>query len=382
MSEGIDESVVDDAAALAERDPAGMLRALASAGAQVRQALRETDEALLDIAAEDGRPRAVLIAGMGGSGITADVVAAVTGTACPVPVVAHRGFRLPGWVGAADLVVGVSSSGQTEETLATVDEALRRGARVVTVGAAGSPLAQRAEGGRSVHLGAAVADRKPRANLWAMSVPVLLLVDRLGLTSVPRATLAEVADQLDRTSEVCGPVSDTFDNPAKRLALALAGSLPYVWGGSEIAATAAHRFTCQLAENAKIPAVDGALPEVAHNQVMALEGAFGAGASAGVEDIFRDPDLNAPSRTRIQLVLLADPQELPEITRGRHAVARLAESYDVPVQEVGAVDGHAVARLASLVAPCDFASVYYALLHGIDPTPIAAIDRLKRDDRP
>jgi len=133
-----DESVLDDLAALDARDPGGMLRAVGSAGAQVREALLRLDEAAVRAVAAEGRPRALVVAGMGGSGIAGDVVAAVTGSSCAVPVIVTRGYRPPGWVGPLDLVIAVSCSGETEETIATADEAVRRGARVVTAARAGS----------------------------------------------------------------------------------------------------------------------------------------------------------------------------------------------------------------------------------------------------
>jgi glucose/mannose-6-phosphate isomerase len=107
----VDDSVLDDRDALELLDEGAMLRAIATSGAQVRQALVDIEEQVLAPLVEDGRPRAVVVTGMGGSGIVADVTAAVAGRTCPVPVVAHRGHRLPGWVGPMDLVVAVSCSG-------------------------------------------------------------------------------------------------------------------------------------------------------------------------------------------------------------------------------------------------------------------------------
>lgn len=377
MSRVIDESVLDDGAALAAGDPGEMLRAVASAGAQVREAVLRTGEAELARVVADGRPRAVVVSGMGGSGISADTVAAVTGQSCPVPVVPHRGYRLPGWVGGLDLVVAVSCSGRTEETLAVADEALRRGCRLVTVSAEGSPLSQRAQGQRAVSLNVDAGGRMPRANFWALSVPVLRLADALGLTSVPVAVLEDLADELDRLSVACAPASETYANPAKQLALELAGSLPCLWGTSDLAAVAAYRFACQLAENAKYPALYGALPEVHHNQVVALAGAFGTRAPADEGDIFRDRVEAAPEWPRLRLVLLRDAVEEPQVARRREATSPLADECGVPVSELAGTGEHPVTRLAGLIAPADFASVYLALLQGLDPTPIEPIVRLK-----
>ena len=62
---------------------------------------------------------------MGGSGVAGDVLAAVCGPGCPVQIRPVHDYQLPGWVGAADLVIAVSCSGGTEETIAAAD---RRGA--------------------------------------------------------------------------------------------------------------------------------------------------------------------------------------------------------------------------------------------------------------
>jgi glucose/mannose-6-phosphate isomerase len=194
--------------------------------------------------------------------------------------------------------------------------------------------------------------------------------------SVPRTVLEAVADDLDRISGECGPAVDTYANPAKRLALDLAGTLPYVWGSSDLAGVAAYRFACQLAENVKYPSVSGTIPEVHHNQVVALAGRFGSGAGAS-GDIFRDRVEDGPEWPAIRLLLLRDTDEVPEVARRREATLALAERYDVGVQELSASGEHPLARLASLVAPGDFASVYLALLQGIDPTPIDPIVALK-----
>lgn len=375
----MDDSVLDDREALELLDAGAMLRAVATAGAQVREGLLHVDEELVGRVAAEGRPRAVVVTGMGGSGIAADIAAAVAGRSCPVPVVAHRGHRLPGWVGGLDVVVAVSCSGETEETLSALDEAIRRGSRVVTAGALGSSLAARAGEGHAVHLPVDAKGRMPRANLWGLATPVLLVLDALGLAAVSRDDLAALADQLDLLSEQCGPGAESSQNVAKQVAVQVAGSLPYVWGASDVAAVAAARFAAQLAENAKYPAVTGALPEVNHNQVVVLAGRFGTLAESDADifrDPFEDPDTGG-ALPRMRLVLLRDTEEVEQVARRADAVVGLAERFDVAVDVLRAEGEHPVTRLASLVAPLDFASVYLALLQGIDPSPIEPIVILK-----
>ena len=100
---------LDDAELVEAADPGGMLRQVASSAAQVRSAIRTCSEVDLSPVTSAGRPRAIVVAGMGGSGIAGDVLAAVCGAGNSVQVVTSHGYQLPGWVGAAD------SRGASEE---------------------------------------------------------------------------------------------------------------------------------------------------------------------------------------------------------------------------------------------------------------------------
>jgi len=366
---------LDDADALERADPGGMLRATADAGAQIRRALTATDPAALAAAADDGRPRAVVVAGMGGSGISGDVLAAVCGTGCPVQVSTLRGYLLPGWVGPLDLVIAVSCSGRTEETLAVAAEAVKRGTRVVGVGAPGSPLHDLvAAAPGAVFLPVDAGALMPRASLWLLATPLLLLADALALADVPRAVLERAADLLDERAVECGPSSPLVANPAKALGVSLAGSLPAVWGTSPLGAVSAYRLACQLNENAKMAVMHGAIPEATHNQVVVLDGAL-AGSDS---DIFRDPIEDGAGPVRLRVLLLRDPAgEHPQDARRAEVLRDLADRRDVPVEVVASVDGHTVLRLVSLVGLADWVSVYAALAQGIDPTPIGPINELK-----
>jgi len=371
------EARLDDVAALEAGDPAGMLRAVASSAAQVRQAVTLADEAGVTRIATDGRPRSVVVTGMGGSGVSGDVLAAVAGIGCPIPIVTHRGYGLPGWVGPADLVAAVSCSGSTEETLSATDEALRRGCRLLMVGGADSPLSERAEQAGAPYV-VVPGGRQPRASLWALSVPLVVAAHALELLPAPPAVLEATAVRLEAVSEHCRPSSDSFVNPAKTLAVELAGTLPLVWGSSALAGVAAYRFCTQLAENAKYPGVFGVLPEANHNQVVTFDGPY-AGSPAAA-DLFGDrvAQQEEPGEPgRLRLVLLRDPDEHPQAARRAKASRELAEGRGTGVGELTAEGASPLERMASLVALIDYATVYLALLLGIDPTPVTAITELK-----
>ncbi|WNM41022.1 SIS domain-containing protein [Micromonospora halotolerans] len=379
-----DESLLDNPDRLAEHDPGGMLRFTASAGAQVRESAALAAEANLTVLADEGRPRAVVIAGIGTAGRTGDLLATVAGPRCPVPVIPHRSAGVPGWVGAADVVIAVSASGRSPEALGAAEAAHRRGARLVAVGAPDSQLQSVAERARAPFI--PVPRRAPaRASLWALTVPVLLAARTLGLVKVNEADLAETAARLDADADRCRPTAESFVNPAKSLALGLSGSIPIVWGSSPLATVAARRFGDTLSANARYPVVTGALGEAGRGRVGLLDGVFG-GLVEGERDIFADPDETDGDATRLRLVLLRDgglnaeddtDEPLAVEERRADAVQTLAERRGVRCDVVTAEGGSALERLASLMAVPDFASVYLALAHGLDPMAVPAITEMK-----
>jgi glucose/mannose-6-phosphate isomerase len=361
---------------MAQVDPQDMLRAVATSAAQVRASLTAAREASLAPLAFDERPRAIVVAGMGGSGISGDVLAAVAGIRCPIPILVHRGYGLPGWVGAADVVIAVSCSGSTAETLSSATEAARRGARLLGVGSADSPLeALCLTGGGSFV--AITKELSPRSSMWALAVPLLVAGSRYGLLDLgpDDDSLEAAALQLESAAALCGPDRDSFVNPAKTLAVELAGTLPMVWGSGQVGPVAALRTVCQLAENAKVPAIAGALPEANHNQIVAFDGPLAGGAAE--EDLFRDR-VEEPEPQRLRLIMVRDDTTDEIAARRAEVSADVAAGRGLGVTVLTAQGSSPVERLASLVGLVDYASVYLGLAQGIDPTPIAPIDELKR----
>jgi glucose/mannose-6-phosphate isomerase len=386
----VDLELLDDPAAVEAADPGQMLRATASAGAQVRESAALAAEANLARLADEGRPRAIVVAGVGTAARTGDVLATVAGPRCPVPVVAHRSPGVPGWVGAADVVLAVSASGRSPEAIAAADAAARRGARLVAIGAPDSELQSLAERARAPFI--PVPRRAPaRASLWALTVPVLLAARTVGLVKVNEADLAEAAARLDTDADRCRPGLESFVNPGKALALDIANAIPVVWGSSSLATLAARRFADTLSANARYPAMAGALGEAGRGRVGLLDGVYG-GLAESDRDIFADPSDEA-GPTRLRLVLLRDGGLTDEVDEGlgeplaveerrADAVQALAERRGVRVSVVTAEGGSQLERLASLVAIPDFASVYLALAHGLDPMAVPAISELKELTNP
>jgi hypothetical protein len=364
MTLTLDERLLDDPAALAAADSRGMLLALASAGAQLREAATLAREASVVAVADDGRPRAVVVAALGGSAAVGDLLTALAGPGAPVPVQAVSTNTLPGWVGPVDLVVAVSLSGRAEGPLAVAAEAARRGCRLLTVGAAGSPLAEVTARAHGIHVPTGRSVQSSRTGVWGLSVPVLLAAHALDLVDLTDAGLEETAAVLDDVAERARPSSETFVNPAKTLAVDLAGSVPRVLGEGPFAGTAAVRAATELARSARHPAVHGTLPDDATTVVATFDGPF----ARRDEDLFADPfDAPEPPGSRVRLLLLRDDTVDAETRHVTDVVRETATASGVRVDDLAATGTHPLARVAGLIALTDFAAAYLALGAGLDP---------------
>jgi glucose/mannose-6-phosphate isomerase len=376
----IDESLIDDEAEIAERDSRQTLRALATAGAQVREAITLARDAGIDAVARGERPRSVLVASLGGSAVVADVLELLAEPGSPVPVSVRRNLPLPGWVGPLDLVVAVSLSGRAHGPVAVAAEAARRGAALLTVGAAESPLAEICARARGVHIDVGRERTSSRTALWSLLTPVMLGADTLGLIDATESDLLAVADRLDAQAEACRPSSESFVNAAKILAVQLAESIPVILGDGPLNGVAASRAASMLARTARIPASYGELPDAASNIVASFDGPFTAGGGRGVgeresaPDIFADPFLDGPAQPRLGLLMLRDAPPSPMTPEAQEVEdftdALLQTAYDAGVRVATAVaePGHPLVRLAGQIALTDFAATYLAIGLGLDPS--------------
>lgn len=362
-----EESGLDDLDALERLDASGTLRALAGAGASVRRALEASASAGLE-RLSDVAPRGVVVAATGGSACVAELFEAVAREGGAIPVQSCTSAPLPGWVGALDLVVAVSQSGRAAGPLALAAEAARRGATVLTVGAPDSPLAELSARSRGIHVPLAMPGSSSRSAMWAHATPMLLAADALGVATVSTATVNALADVLDERAAEVGPSTESFDNPAKTLAMDIMESSTIVLGSGHLGGVAARRAVAMFGRTGRVPVASGVLPDAASQVVACFDGPLAGGESAEEDDIFADPYLDGPRRAPLRLVMLRHASEAgTDLQVLADAVVAAAEDAGVRVSLVDAVSDDPLLRVASHVALTDFAATYLALGQGYDP---------------
>ncbi len=380
-----DLDLLDDPERIDRLDRDDFLRALATAGAQVRRASTIAAESALPAGGAGERPRAVVIAAMGADDLVADVAATLAATASPIGVVHARGGPLPGWVGPLDLVLAVSVSGTAVGPVQLADEAGRRGATVVGVSAPGAPLAYAVARARGIHLPLESAGRPSRTAAWGVVASAALVLEAHGVLTGVSGDLPALADRLDEIAAACRPASEAFVNPGKVLAGELAGRLPLILGDGPVTGVAARRAGAMLARTARTPSFPGQLPDAAAALVACLDGPFApAPAADGGRDIFADPYLDTPT-THLALLAIRDllPDDPAPADATRHNTAQgivdLAERRGVEVRELRpSAPGTPLVRVADLIAHLDFAAAYLALGLGLDPTTSPAVAALRR----
>ena len=301
------------------------------------------------------RPSRVVVLGLGGSAIGADLVAAAVAPRCDVPIEVVRGYAPP-ILDERALVVACSFSGRTGEVLEAFAAALDRPGMHLAL-TTGGPLAELAD-----ERGAAVlryADEGPPRTALGFGVfPLLALLERL--EAVPAAALdagTAIAAIEDGAAAWSADVPYA-SNPAKQLAVALHGRFAFVLG-ADFLAVAARRWANQISENAKQWSAHTALPEANHNLIAGL--AIPGGA-----------------RELLHVVLLEGAAVHPRVWQQVELTASLLDEAGIP-HSTAQAGGEA--RLDALLRACylgDWVSYYLAMLNGVDPHPTPELDAVKR----
>jgi glucose/mannose-6-phosphate isomerase len=343
-------------ALVVERDPRDMHVAIAQLGEHLQIGWKAAYEEAAPLAAR--RPPAgfdgVVVCGMGGSAIGADVMRSVLlDLAVPFEVV--RSYVPPAWIGPRTLVVAVSYSGGTEETLACAEAARERGCRPVCI-TGGGALAQMATEHDWLRVSLPTG-LQPRAAVGFLISSLAAVLVRAGLAADMQAQVDEAAAIVREMAAELGPAVPEPYNVAKALARRLLGRLAVVYGYG-VTAPAARRWKTQLNENGKMPAVFGELPELDHNEIVGWEG-------------------DAALLARLRVIALEDPLGDERVRRRLQPTLVHARERAAGVDVVAARGTSPLARCLSTAYVGDWVSFYVALLAGVDPTPVHAIERLK-----
>lgn len=304
--------------------------------------------------------RNIVFCGMGGSAIGAELCRSLLLESAPCPMSVCRNYNLPGYVKSDSMVVGTSYSGNTEETLESFDQAVKRGCRVSAITTGGKLGELAAEIGIAHMLLPGNLGLQPRAALGFSFVPLMLLLEKAGFSSYTGDDFLSLADFLEKRNDAFALETDSGENRAKQLAQRLYGRIPIIYTGPERTDAVGIRLKGQISENAKMPAYCNQFPEFNHNELVGWK----------IIQSFRE---------FLRVVILRDQDDHPRVAARMDIVRQLIEKQDVEVIELVSEGSNVLERVFSLIQLGDFVSYYLAILNNIDPTPVEVIENLKKE---
>lgn len=304
----------------------------------------------------EGRFSSVVLCGMGGSAIAGDLLGVYRETDLRVPFEVVRSYCLPKWVGKDALVIVSSFSGNTEETLACLEQAVARDLRITAVTTGGKlgdvcgrrhiPIIRLSE----IELPPKIP---PRAALGYSFGALLTVFNRKGFIS-------QAAGQVEETSTLLRELSGDYRRPESepgKAAITLRGKLPLIYASSRLSGVV-NRFSGQLAENAKTLSHGNCLPEMNHNEIV------GVGRPEGSSEL-------------MAAVILRSVFDHPRVKERLNITEEVLSDVGIDIIQVNSRGGNVLSDMLSLVYFGDWMSYHLAVAEGIDPIPIQRIDEFK-----
>jgi glucose/mannose-6-phosphate isomerase len=295
---------------------------------------------------------------MGGSAISGDIAAEVFNQSARVPIIVNRNFALPEFVSEKTLVLAISYSGGTDEVISAVREAEKKQAPIFCVTSGGK--LKEAASAKGYPLFLIPSGYQPRAALPFMLLPVITILNKAEIIPAVADEIKETITLLEKLREEYGPHKSMRVNPVKQLAKKLVYKMPVIFGSAGTTSSAAMRLKTQLNENSKVTAMVNYFPELNHNEIV---------------------NLSSVKREEHNLawIVMRDEADNERVKKGIEIIKSLLGKQLGGVNEIISRGKSHLTRIFSLIYFGDFLSVYLALLQGIDPTPVEAITRFKKE---
>lgn len=347
--------MLDDVDYIRSYDRSGMIDLIKRFPSDINEAVlnaRHLDIGLFFPELTPGAISNIIISGMGGSGISGNIVRDMVSDTLPIPIIVNKSTRLPLFAGENTLLVVVSYSGNTEETVSVFRQGLARKIPMVAI-TSGGTLEHEARG-NEIPVIKLPEGYPPRTALPHLLFSVYITLERAGL--VPVFDPGDIVKALRRLVQQLSPQMGVARNIAKQCALKLRDLEPhvYIW---ERYGSVALRWRSQLNENAKIMAISGIYPEINHNEIVGWH---------------KDTRMNPAA------LLLRTEDEPEPILKHIEFTSHIFKRKGRLI-EVFAEGATPMEKILSLILIGDYTSVYLAVMNEIDPTPVDIIEELKRE---
>jgi len=285
-----------------------------------------------------GEIKNIVVIGMGGSAIGGDLLKIFLRNT-DIPVYVSRDYKVPSFVNEDSLVFAVSYSGNTEETLASYEDAADKKAKIIVITSGG----KLAECQKVIKIPPGL---QPRAAIGYLFFPMLGILHNTNIIRVKNNELNEMLEILKKT--------DDFEKEGEALAKKIAEKIPIIYS-SEALRAVAFRWKTQINENAKMAAFYNVFSEMNHNEI------------AGYQGMDR----------KYTAILIRDKNDNERIKKRMDICKEIMEEH-VDVEEVHTQGDSLLARIFSTIYLADFVSYYMAMQNRVDPSPVDIIEGMKK----
>lgn len=341
--------MLDDLKYIHEKDQADALGIAAKAGDWLRHEFTIEREPHFDHVYN------VVLAGMGGSGWPAQFIK--TWPTLPEPFEIVGNYSLPAYVDEDTLVIVDSYSGNTEETISALEDALARKAQIAVIAQGGKLQELAAE--KNLPFIKLPNAAQPRYAALVNYRAILTVLAAAGLVKADEVfpELTKTGDFLDKAVQAWVPTVPTKDNPAKQLAQELLGKSIVVYGGPHMY-PAAHKWKIGFNEDAKQVAWDNQIPEFSHNEFIGWS--------------------EQPVDKPYAIIELRSNLEHPRVQKRFEVTDRMLSGMWPEPIVIQCEGDTIVEQMFWAVAMGSFVSQYLALLNGFNPSPVGLVEKFKK----
>ncbi|MFH0876298.1 MAG: bifunctional phosphoglucose/phosphomannose isomerase [archaeon] len=286
----------------------------------------------------------IFITGMGGSAFPGDLLKCAI-KELNIPIFVNKGYNLPKHADSQSLVFAVSYSGNTEETISSYRDALRKKAIVVAI-SSGGKLEELSIINKNIHI-KVPGGFQPRLSTPYLFVPMVNVLFKAGLIKDYSIVLETTINVLNN-----GQAAEKARNIASRLK----GKIPLIYSSDEFFAVA-EKWKCDINENSKVPAFYNVFPEFNHNEICSYLNPIG----------------------NFFVIFIKDESDSDRVKKRFAIVKRLITKRGIDVIELSLSGEHVLTRILTGIYIGLWVSYYLALEYHQDPTPVAIIEELKKE---
>ncbi len=294
----------------------------------------------------------IIISGLGGSAISADLIKNFLVKEINTPIIVNRNYNLPSFANQETMFIASSYSGNTEETISSLMEAIEKKCRVICVSTGGKVEAIAKEKGLN-HI-KLKSGFQPRYALGTSFFTLLKTFQHLNFIDDQNSFVNKIRNLWEEK----GKNFTSEDNIAFQIAVQLVGFIPIVYSVSDVTNSVGYRLKSQINENSKLHSFHHEIPEMNHNEIIGWES-------------YQEKDFRA------KVIQIFDESYHPQIKKRFTILNELLSKSGLEIIKLESSHEDFKVRLLDLIYLSDWISYYLGVLRGFDPSEIDYINFLK-----